>query len=91
MDLFFENAPDIIRANGIHWLSEVLDNNKPSLDDDLWKKCWVLWQTRLRIVKDKEISENTHEISEYMRWLKNCPVDLKTLFPIFNPLYPFPL
>ena len=80
-DLFFANAPDPVRANGIFWLSKVLGNEKQSAEDVLWKKCWVLWQNRLKYAETQEISQNTQEISDYMRWLENCPVELDLLYP----------
>jgi hypothetical protein len=79
-DLFFFHAPDPFRANGIFWLSKVLENSKPTADDILWKKCWALWQNRLKIAETQEVSQNTQEISNYMRWLKNSPVGLDVLY-----------
>jgi hypothetical protein len=84
LDSFFANAPDPIRANGVFWLSQVLGNDKPSTDDLLWEKCWKLWQNRLRHAESQEITQNTQEISEYMRWLVNCPIELDILFPILS-------
>ncbi len=81
LDLFFENAPDAIRAQGVFWLSQVLGNDKPAADDVLWKKCWMLWQKRLEYAETQEVAQNTQEISDYLRWLANCPVGLDILFP----------
>jgi len=81
LDLFFENAPDAIRAQGVFWLNQVLGNDKPAADDILWKKCWMLWQKRLEDAESQEVNRNTQEISDYLRWLANSPVDLDTLFP----------
>lgn len=81
LDLFFENAPDAIRAQGVFWLSQVLGNVKPAADDILWKKCWMLWQKRLEFAETQEVAQNTQEISDYLRWLANCPVGLDILFP----------
>lgn len=81
LDLFFENAPDSIRAQGVFWLSQVLGNDKPTFDDILWKKCWALWQKRLEYAETQEVNRNTQEISDYLRWLANSPVKLDILFP----------
>ncbi len=81
LDLFYENAPDAIRAQGVFWLSQVLGNDKPSTDDILWKKCWKLWQKRLDYAESQEVVQNTQEISDYLRWLVNSPVGLDILFP----------
>lgn len=81
LDLFFENAPDSIRAQGVFWLSQVLGNDKPTFDDILWKKCWTLWQKRIEFAETQEVNRNTQEISDYLRWLANSPVDLEFLFP----------
>jgi hypothetical protein len=82
LDLFFDNAQDSVRANGIFWLSQVLGGNKPTAEDPLWKKFWTLWQNRLEKAETQEISINSQEISEYMRWLDNCPIELDLLNPI---------
>ncbi len=81
LDLFFKNAPDAIRAQGVFWLSQVLGNDKPSADDILWKKCWMLWQKRLEFAETQEVVHNTQEVSDYLRWLVNSPVELDILFP----------
>jgi hypothetical protein len=81
LDLFFENASDVIRAQGVFWLNQVLENGKPAADDILWKKCWTLWQKRLEFAETQEVNRNTQEISDYLRWLVNSPVDLEFLFP----------
>lgn len=82
LDLFFEHAPDLLRAQGILWLSEVIESHKPSIDTPVWQKCWVLWKKRISSVEGEEIKENSLEISEYLRWLKNCPQDLGDLYDI---------
>lgn len=81
LDSFFIYAPDPFRANGVFWLSKVLETQKPTADDLVWKKCWELWQERLINAEAQEISQNTQEISQYTRWLQNCPVDLEYLYP----------
>lgn len=81
LDLFFENAPDSIRAQGVFLLSQVLENDKPTFEDILWKKCWILWQKRLEYAESQEVNRNTQEISNYMRWLAHSPVALDILFP----------
>jgi hypothetical protein len=80
----FENAPDSIRAQGIFWLSQVLGNDKPTVDDILWQKCWMLWQRRLEYAETQEVNRNIQEISAYLRWLTNSPVELDILFPILQ-------
>jgi hypothetical protein len=80
LDPFFTNAPDAIRAKGIFWISQVLENDKPSSDENLWEKSWSLWQRRLELAETQNISQNTQEISEYMRWLEHVPVQLDCLY-----------
>jgi hypothetical protein len=84
LDLFFENAPDAIRAQGVFWLSQVLEDQKPSTDDALWKKCWSLWLRRLEYAENEDVSENREEISEYLRWLSNCPLGLDSMYPTLD-------
>lgn len=80
LDLFYDNAPDDIRAQGIFWLSQVLGSDKPSSDDVLWKKCWYLWQRRLDFIETQDGSKYTQEISAYMNWLRHIPVGLDALY-----------
>lgn len=80
LDLFFQYAPDLIRAQGVFWLGQVLGDEKPPTDDILWEKCWQLWQNRLHYAETKDVAENTEEISSYMRWLANIPVGLDVLY-----------
>ena len=80
LELFFENAPDAIRAHAIFWISQELKNIKPKADDDLWKKCWALWQNRIEQAETLEPVLNTQEISEYLRWLVNTPLGLNNLY-----------
>ncbi len=86
LDLFFANAPDVIRASGIFWLSKVLENEKPSIEDELWKSCWSLWQNRLNFAETQEVTQNAHEISDYTRWLDYCPLELDDLFPTLHKM-----
>jgi hypothetical protein len=86
LDLFFANAPDAVRANGVIWISQVLGDKKHSIEVKFWGKCWSLWQNRLKIAETQEISQNTQEISEYLRWLEYCPVGLDVLYPTLRQM-----
>jgi len=81
LDLFFSNAPDDIRAQGIFWLSQVLRDTSKAPDKSIWEKCWALWQRRLEYAETVDVSKNTQEISNYLRWLAYCPVGLDVLYP----------
>jgi hypothetical protein len=80
-DLFYRNAPDPIRATGVFWLSKVLEEQKPEAGDKLWQKLWTLWQNRIQAAEKSDPSQNSQEISDYMRWLDNCPANMNILFP----------
>ncbi len=82
LDLFYENAEDGLRAQAIFWLSKVLENEKPAVDSPIWVKCWVLWKNRLDCAEKQEPAKNGQEISDYMRWLANCPLTLDQLYPM---------
>ena len=85
LDLFFDNASDEVRSRAVFWLRKVLDDAKPSSNDELWKRLWKMWRAR---VDTAIVSEETivfrHEISDYMRWLANAPVDLGFLIDILQ-------
>jgi len=84
LDLFFDNASDSIRATGVFWLSKVLEEQKPILNDELWQKLWALWKKRIQMAEEHDPWQNSQEISDYMRWLENCPVGMENLFPILR-------
>ncbi len=80
LDKFFSNATDEVRASGVFWLSKVLENEENS-QNGVWAKCWSLWQNRLAFAETQEVSANKQELSNYMRWLENCPAGLDILYP----------
>jgi len=82
LDSFFTIAPGNVRAQGIFWLSKVLENEKPTAENIYWKKYWTLWQKRISIAETQDVSINSQEISDYMRWLKIVPVGMDVLYPI---------
>jgi hypothetical protein len=82
LDLFFSNAPDSIRASGIFWLSKVLESQHLSIENYIWNRCWTLWQNRIETAETEDVSQNTQEISDYMRWLKICPLGVDVLYPV---------
>jgi len=84
LDLFFDNAPDQIRAQAIFWLSKVLESEKKERilteESEVWQRCWKLWQTRLDKTETEEVTKNGLEISDYMRWLVSAPMTLDQLY-----------
>ena len=80
--LLFHYASDEVRSQVVFWLSQVLDNEKPKEGDDLWNKCWDLWQHRVEEAENEDSSKNSMEISNYLRWLKSCPLEFETLYPL---------
>ena len=80
--LLFNNGPDEIRSQAIFWLSQVLKDSKPKENNPIWIKCWNLWQHRVEAAEREDISKNTLEISNYIRWLDHCPLGFETLYPI---------
>ncbi len=84
LDLFFEKAPDAVRARGVFWLSQGLEAEKPKATDEIWKKLWVLWEIRLNAAESQDSKQNVEEISEYMRWVDNAPVKLEILYPVLR-------
>lgn len=77
LDLYFSNSSDEVRARGVFWLSKVLENEKPSSENPKWKKLWTLWQIRIKTANETDdLKKFSQEISCYMRWLQNSPIDL---------------
>ena len=84
LDLFFENAPDQIRAQAIFWLGKVLENEKKERPltekSEVWQRCWRLLQMRLEKAETEEVTKNGQEIANYMRWLVSAPMTLDQLY-----------
>ena len=87
---FYKNANDEARAHGGFWLSEVMKDNQPNVDDPLWKKIWSLWQWRLKEASQlKNIKDNVEEISNYCRLLKYVPLKLNEMAETLNTILKF--
>jgi len=84
LDLFYENAPDGLRAQAIFWLSKVLENETQKGKSTIWPKCFELWKNRLDYAEKQDPSQNGQEISDYMRWLADCPMTLDQLYPMLK-------
>lgn len=85
ISMYYLKADDDIRSRGNFWLSQVLESQKPSAEDDSWNKIWKLWQWRLEelsTVDDR--SKYKKEITSFCRFLKNTPLDLQNLYPVLK-------
>ncbi len=79
--LLFQNASDEVRSQVVFWLCQILENEKPKEEDDLWKKCWDLWQHRVEEAENEDPSKNSLEISNYTRWLESSPIAFEVIYP----------
>jgi hypothetical protein len=85
MNLFYQKANDDTRSQGVFWLSQVLGGQKPSEQDELWKKIWDLWQWRIqKATESDDQSGYTNEIPNFMRLLKNVPLELPEIYSILQ-------
>jgi hypothetical protein len=80
---YYEESPDEVRSRGNFWLSQVLGNQKPGKDDDVWIKIWNIWQWRVSEASKVEEKENyKKEVTSFSRFLENTPDELDILYPV---------
>lgn len=80
ISIYYQHANDEIRAQGVFWLSKVLESQKPSDNDVVWQKIWALWQWRIEEASNSQNKGNyIKEVSNFSRLLRNTPIDLGKL------------
>jgi hypothetical protein len=80
ISIYYQHANDEMRAQGIFWLSKVLESQQPSENDVIWQKIWILWQMRIEEASNSQNKDNyVKEISNFSRLLKNTPIDLEKI------------
>ena len=81
LNKFFKNAPYNIRSHAISFLANAIEEVKPKKDSEEWKRLKALWEDRINKAKDQELSN-------FVRWLKNCPEDLDNIVHLIKPIIP---
>ena len=90
MHLYYQNADDETRSHGAFWLSQVLDSQKPSTQDALWQKIWILWQSRIKTASaSNDKNKYSKEMSSFCRLFKNTPLDLSYLYSLIQQTLEF--
>ena len=88
--LYYQKADDATRSQGVFWLSQVLGAQKTSEQDELWKKIWSLWQWRIqRSTEAGDRGGYVKEILNFLRLLKNVPLELPEIYLILRQTLEF--
>lgn len=82
LDVFFKKAPPRVRTHAIRFLGNSLEEQKPSMTSDAWKKLKALWKTRTERSTD-------YELGSFAGWLDNCPENLDDLLKLIRPIIPW--
>lgn len=76
--LYYQKVDDETRSHGNFWLGQVLESQRPSAEDAIWKKIWDLWQWRVEeVIRSDNRDSYSKEITNFSRLLKRCPLDLE--------------
>jgi hypothetical protein len=90
LSLYYESTDDETRSHGNFWLSQFLQAQKPSAENEAWKRIWALWQRRIGAAADSEDKPKFQmEISSFSRLLDNVPVELDVLAPTLSDMIDF--
>ncbi|KAF5434969.1 hypothetical protein C5S36_04090, partial [Candidatus Methanophagaceae archaeon] len=90
ISMYYLKSDPETRSHGNFWLSQVLESQKPSAEDDVWQKIWDLWQWRLEeAIKVVDRSKSNKEITSFCRLLKNAPLGLQEMYPALEQTLEF--
>lgn len=82
LDKFFGNAPINIRGHAIWFLASAIEETKPKVDSEEWKRLRKLWEYRIENCKDDERGN-------FVKWLKNCPENINDIAHLIKSIIPF--
>lgn len=80
--LFLEKASANLRGEFIKSLSGAIKEVKPQKDSAEWKRLKVLWEQRIKKVRDTELGS-------FVYWLKYCPENLDDIDKLIEPIIPY--
>jgi hypothetical protein len=88
--LFFDSAPDEVRAGFVTGLGVALKGVKPSADSDEWLRAKVLWEVRFRMIggeiaeRERQLTGFTKELGAFTGWVPLIPEDLGDFYPMIE-------
>ena len=87
--LFFDSAPDELRAQFIGDLGVALREVKLDVDSEEWLHTRTLWETRFRTIaetaeREGQLTECLMELSAFTRWVPFIPGDLEDFYPMIR-------
>ena len=90
ISMYYLKADAKTRSHGNFWLSQVLESQKPSAEDEVWQIIWDLWLWRLEeAITIDDRSKYTKEITSFCRLLKNTPLGLREMYPVLEQTLEF--
>ena len=87
--LFFNSAPDEIRAGFVVGLTAALREIKPSADSEEWRRAKALWEARFRAIgeiaeREGQLTGFVRELSAYTGWVPYIPEDLGNFYSMIE-------
>jgi len=88
LPLFFEKAPDEIRAKAINQIYKLLKSIDLTKDSEEWIRLKALWKKRVDLASEKDTQKKIMEINNFTFWLKFIPESIKDCFEIIEKMIP---
>lgn len=87
--LFFDSAPDEIRAEFVAGLGAALREVKPSADSEEWLRVRALWEARVRTVgeiveREGHLTGFIKELGAFTDWVPFIPEDFENFYPMIE-------
>jgi hypothetical protein len=87
--LFFDSAPDEMRAGFVIGLEAGLREVKPSANSEEWLRARALWETRVRAIEEStgkkgQLAGFTKELAAFTGWVPFIPEDLGDFYRLIE-------
>jgi len=87
--LFFDSAPDEIRAGFVVGLRAALRKIKPSADSEEWLRVKALWEMRVRAIgeiaeREGQLTSFIKELGAFTSWVPLIPEDLGNFYSMIK-------
>ncbi len=88
--LFFNSAPDEVRAGFVIGLGVALREVKPVTDSEEWLRAKVLWEARSRTIeeatewKEEQLASFAQELAAFVDWIPFIPENLGNFYSLIE-------
>ncbi len=88
--LFFERSADEARSTFVWLVWRALQDAKPDVDSDQWRRCKALWEYRAAAARASDSAEPLkRELESYAWWLNETQEDVRTIRDLILVIIPY--